>query len=52
MAKLTFWEMSPFVATITFSAFSFDVTTPIRLPLASTSGPPDLPSWTGAEIWK
>ena len=43
MAKLTFWGMSPFVASISLSAFNLADTTPTRFPFWSSSGPPEFP---------
>ena len=48
-AKFTFSGRSPLASAI-LMAFSFEVTTPTRFPLRSSSGPPLLPAWTGADI--
>jgi hypothetical protein len=49
--KLMFWGRSP-VRFCTASASSLEVTMPITCPPWSRIGPPLLPLWIGAEIWK
>ena len=49
IAKLTFWGMSPVSLAVTMAS-SFETTTPTTCPSPLTTGPPELPGCTGAEI--
>ena len=51
IAKLTFCGIVP-VALATPRALSRETTTPMTLPDSSSKGPPLLPGWTGAVIWR
>jgi hypothetical protein len=51
IAKFTFRGTCPVMFTILIES-RLEIATPVTRPLASITGPPLLPGWIGADIWK